>query len=235
MHRGEAVSHVNNQTRVTVCKTGRLVHLKTHYQYNRLSFGYSLAPQTFSKCVETALRPLHTTGMRVLFYLDNLLLMARSKGEAAIQTKKLVIHLSNLGFAINRKKSSPLPSECDVFGGRAGFSCNESTALTAEDGDAVVSPPPLFPGQCCDSPLCHEAAGHDVSRSHGGAAGAASHEADAEMVFSPVHRPGAPIPVTIPLVGNVGPDLTNWGDPRTLMRGVPLGRATSHIWSSSLC
>ena len=33
--------------------------------------------------------------------------------------------------------------------------------------------------------------------------------------------------VTIPL--SVGPDLTHWGDPRTLMRGVPLGRATSHI------
>ena len=29
-------------------------------------------------------------------------------------------------------------------------------------------------------------------RSHGGAAGAASHEAAAEMVFSPAHRPGAP-------------------------------------------
>ncbi|CAL8388199.1 unnamed protein product [Boreogadus saida] len=37
-------------------------------------------------------------------------------------------------------------AQCDVFGGRAGFSCNESTALTAEDGDAVVYPPPLFPG-----------------------------------------------------------------------------------------
>ena len=33
--------------------------------------------------------------------------------------------------------------------------------------------------------------------------------------------------VTIPL--SVGPDLTHWGDPRTLARGVPLGKATSHI------
>ena len=142
----------------------RFSFLGSHYQYNRLPFGYSLAPQTFSKCVETVLRPLDATGMRVLFYLDDLLLMARSKEEAAIQTKKLVIHLTNSGFAINWKKSSPLPPQCDVIGGRAGFSCNESTALTAEDGDAVVSPPPLFPGKCCDSPLCHEAAGHDFSR-----------------------------------------------------------------------
>ena len=179
----------------------------SHYQYNRLPFGYPLAPRIFSKCVETALRPLHATGMRVLFYLDNLILIARSKEEAAIQTKKLVIHLSNLGFAINRKKSSPLPSECDVFGGRAGFSCNESTALTAEDGDAVVSPPPLFPGQRRDSPLCHEAAGHDVSHSHGGAAAAA------EMVFSPAHRLGAPTAAQSDHSPSVGPDLTHWGDP----------------------
>ena len=33
--------------------------------------------------------------------------------------------------------------------------------------------------------------------------------------------------VTIPL--SVGPDLNHWGNPRTLARGVPLGRATSHI------
>ena len=33
--------------------------------------------------------------------------------------------------------------------------------------------------------------------------------------------------VTIPL--SEGPDLTHWADPRTLTRGVPLGRATSHI------
>ena len=68
-----------------------------------------------SNCVETALRPLHATGMRVLFYLDNLLLMARSKEEAAIQTKKLVTYLSKVGFAINWKKSSPLPSQSVMY------------------------------------------------------------------------------------------------------------------------
>ena len=80
----------------------------SHYQYNRLPFGYSLAPQTLSKCVETALRPLHATGMRVLFYLDDLLLMARSKEEAAIQTKKLVIHLSNLRHKLEEELPPPL-------------------------------------------------------------------------------------------------------------------------------
>ena len=75
------------------------------YQYNRLPFGYSLAPRTFSKCVETALRPLHQRGMRVLFYLDDLLLLARSEEEALVQTTELLAHLSKLGFTINWKKS----------------------------------------------------------------------------------------------------------------------------------
>ena len=48
------------------------------------------------------------------------------------------------------------------------------------------------PGSVVSGPPLHEAAGHDVGRPHGGAAGAASHEAAAEMVFSPKHRPGVP-------------------------------------------
>ncbi|XP_028255153.1 GTPase IMAP family member 4-like [Parambassis ranga] len=55
----------------------RFSFLGIQYEYNRLPFGYSLAPRTFSKCVEAALRPLHMSGMRVLFYLDDLLLLAR--------------------------------------------------------------------------------------------------------------------------------------------------------------
>ena len=31
------------------------------YEYNRLPFGYSLSPRTFSKCVATALQPFYFT------------------------------------------------------------------------------------------------------------------------------------------------------------------------------
>ena len=41
------------------------------YEYNRLPFGYS--ELTFSKCVATALQPLCARGMRVFFYLDDLI------------------------------------------------------------------------------------------------------------------------------------------------------------------
>ena len=45
------------------------------YEYNRLPFGYSLSPRTFRKCVATAWQPLRDHGMRVFFYLDDLIVI----------------------------------------------------------------------------------------------------------------------------------------------------------------
>lgn len=81
------------------------------YQYNCMPFSYSLAPRTFSRCVEMALEPLRKLRMRVLFYLDDLLLLAHSKEEAV----KLVLHLSSLGFTINWKKGSPCHSQLVIW------------------------------------------------------------------------------------------------------------------------
>ncbi len=41
------------------------------YQYTILPFGLSLAPRTFTKCVDAALSPLRQMGIRILNYLDN--------------------------------------------------------------------------------------------------------------------------------------------------------------------
>lgn len=50
--------------------------------------------------------------MRVLFYLDSLLLLAQSREEAVYLTMKLV---SSLAFTIIGKKSSPLLSRIVVY------------------------------------------------------------------------------------------------------------------------
>ena len=51
---------------------------------------------------------LRRQGKRILFYLDDLLILSNSE-EAARRDIMLVInHLSFLGFAINWEKSSPL-------------------------------------------------------------------------------------------------------------------------------
>ncbi len=41
------------------------------YQYTVLPFGLSLAPRTFTKCMDAALSPLRQMGIRILNYLDD--------------------------------------------------------------------------------------------------------------------------------------------------------------------
>ncbi|XP_070400499.1 uncharacterized protein [Nothobranchius furzeri] len=120
------------------------------YQFNRLPFSYSLAPR---KCLETALQPLRTTGMRVLFYPDDLLLCARSEDEASEQTRKLPEHLSTLGFSINWEKSSILPSQSidrespvnHETSGHDGCSprCGAARVAAHEAPATLVHPPPV--------------------------------------------------------------------------------------------
>ena len=71
----------------------RFSYRGVQYQYNRLPFGYSLALRTFSNCVETALEPLRRRGIRVLFYVDDLMAMSASRDQAALHTAELVKHL----------------------------------------------------------------------------------------------------------------------------------------------
>ena len=56
------------------------------YEYQCLPFSYSLAPRIFSKCVEMALGPLRRQGKRVLFYLDDLLILSNSEEAARRDT-----------------------------------------------------------------------------------------------------------------------------------------------------
>lgn len=54
-------------------------------------------------------------GIRVLFYLDDLIVMASSRESVALHTAELVKHLSLLGFTVNLEKSSPLPSQSIIY------------------------------------------------------------------------------------------------------------------------
>lgn len=85
------------------------------YEYTRMPFVYALAPRTFHKCVEAALKPLRQQGVRILAYLDDLLVLAPSAKLAITHMAQLVIHLTRLGFAVKCKKSAPWPSQWIVY------------------------------------------------------------------------------------------------------------------------
>ena len=81
------------------------------YQYTVLPFGLSLAPRTFTKCMDAALAPLRMRGIRVLNYLDDWLILAQSRAVLIEHTTILLDHLEDLGLSVNWAKSSLSPSQ----------------------------------------------------------------------------------------------------------------------------
>ncbi|XP_073677299.1 uncharacterized protein [Garra rufa] len=93
----------------------RFAYQGTAYEFTTVPFGLSLAPRTFCKCIEAALSPLRTAGLRVSAYLDDLLLCSPSRQQAETDTKMLVSHLTILGFKINETKSCLMPTQEIVY------------------------------------------------------------------------------------------------------------------------
>jgi ribonuclease HI len=87
----------------------------TAYQYSVLPFGLALAPRTFSKCVDAALSPLRSSGMRILNYLDDWLILAHSREVLIGHVEILLRHLDSLGMRVNEQKSVFTPSQTTTF------------------------------------------------------------------------------------------------------------------------
>lgn len=68
-----------------------------------------------------AVEPLRKQGLRLVYYLDDICLLARSKEEMQQISYKVISHLSKLGFLINWEKSNLIPSTSQEF---LGFQFN---------------------------------------------------------------------------------------------------------------
>ncbi len=96
------------------------------YQYTVLPFGLSLAPRTFTKCMDVALSPLRQMGIRILNYLDDWLILALLSHRTL-----LLSHLERLGLRVNFAKSALSPSQRVSFLG---------TVLDSAHMRAVIAP-----------------------------------------------------------------------------------------------
>lgn len=99
-------------------------HRNVVYQYRALAFGLSVAPRIFSKIMRYAIEPLRDEGIRMVYYLDDICLLAKSKHEMEMVTSRVVTHLTKLGFLINWQKSILEPSTMQDF---LGFQFNTRT------------------------------------------------------------------------------------------------------------
>ncbi|XP_073721072.1 uncharacterized protein [Misgurnus anguillicaudatus] len=85
------------------------------YQFRVLPFGLALSPRTYTKCMDAALAPLRLRGIRILNYIDDWLILARSR-EVALQHRDVVLaHLLSLGLRLNAKKSVLSPAQRTTY------------------------------------------------------------------------------------------------------------------------
>jgi hypothetical protein len=89
----------------------RLLWKGNFYQYRCLPFGLCSAPRVFTKILKPVVAFLRERGIRLVIYLDDVLIMASSK-DLVLQHLHLVIGLfTSLGFLVNAEKSVFLPSQ----------------------------------------------------------------------------------------------------------------------------
>ena len=82
-----------------------------HYQFTCLPFGLSSAPWAFTKILKPATTLLREQGVRLIQYIDDILIMADSRQKATEHTLALKYLLTNLGFTIHPDKSITLPTQ----------------------------------------------------------------------------------------------------------------------------
>ncbi|KAI2659451.1 ORF V: Enzymatic polyprotein [Labeo rohita] len=108
------------------------------YQYKVLPFGLSLSPRVFTKVAEAALSPLWQTGIRILNYLDDWLLIAHSRDLLCEQRDLVLRHLSHLGLQVNREKSKLSPVQRISFLGVELDSVSMTARLTNRRAQSVL-------------------------------------------------------------------------------------------------
>ena len=85
------------------------------FQFTCLPFGLSASPWVFTKVLRVAAAHLRKNGIRMVIYLDDILLMGASKEKTTLAVNAAISLLTGLGFVINEKKSEPIPTQSIEF------------------------------------------------------------------------------------------------------------------------
>jgi hypothetical protein len=83
-----------------------------NYQFKAMPFGLATAPEIFTSiALEAASLVKRTLDVDVFVYLDDWLLVHKSETHIRKATHRTIEILQDLGFLVNRKKSSLVPSQ----------------------------------------------------------------------------------------------------------------------------
>uniref|UniRef100_A0A1X7SH48 Reverse transcriptase domain-containing protein n=1 Tax=Amphimedon queenslandica TaxID=400682 RepID=A0A1X7SH48_AMPQE len=81
------------------------------YQFSCLLFGLSCAPWVFTKTLKPVLTLLRELGVRLVAYIDDILVLAETKEMAQCHTEALMYLLQNLGYIIHPEKTVTQPAQ----------------------------------------------------------------------------------------------------------------------------
>ena len=105
------------------------------FQFRSLPFGLASAPRTFTKLLRPLLALLRSQGLRMVVFLDDILLMASSKELIGQHLTLLVSWLEELGFIINKDKSVMEPGHQIEF---LGLTVNSNTMSLSVPQDKIA-------------------------------------------------------------------------------------------------
>ena len=94
------------------------------YQFKSLPFGLATAPRTFTKIMKPVVTQMRNRGVRLIVYLDDILILAQSAQLLRTNMKMVAQMLESLGFKLNLKKCEWEPSQSIEF---LGFLVNSMT------------------------------------------------------------------------------------------------------------
>ena len=80
-----------------------------------MPFGLTPAPRLATKILQPVIRHLRSMGVRVVVYIDDLLVLARSQEESLRHTQLLVDTLHHFGFSVHPDKIQAVPTRSIEF------------------------------------------------------------------------------------------------------------------------
>ena len=108
------------------------------YQFLCLCFAMGPAPRIFTKLMKVPISLMRKLNVRLIIFLDDILLMAASVEELTLARGTLIYLLQNLGFLINIKKSVLQPCQTIQFLGMEINSIDMTVTLPQEKKDQIV-------------------------------------------------------------------------------------------------
>ncbi len=108
------------------------------YQYVCLPFGLSSAPRVFTKILKPLIARLRALGIRLIIYLDDILIMGSSREETIDHVRITINLLQSVGFLISWEKSVLFPSQTIEYLGLDIDSRVLTLALPPSKVDSII-------------------------------------------------------------------------------------------------